>query len=222
MATFQENFLYPLILLLVGAGVSGVLVAWLTNWWQDRRRERDIEVERNKKALEIKVDIASKMAEIIASAFATVELVIIRKKQISTPAEKDAADEDTKKLIAGAYVVQSMLKCYSSEETINQEWSNYSTALTSLRRASSLYFFKDRNPDETGMLRKELEEIKKYFSKKNLINFPDKNKMINWEGLTTANTFTFNHELWMDVDTKIRDQGDKIIEDFLKSRIKGF
>jgi len=33
MATFEEGFLYPLYLLLIGAGVSGVLVDWLTNTW---------------------------------------------------------------------------------------------------------------------------------------------------------------------------------------------
>ncbi len=39
MATFEEIFLYPLILLFIGAGVSGLLVSWLTNRWEDHRKE---------------------------------------------------------------------------------------------------------------------------------------------------------------------------------------
>jgi hypothetical protein len=92
MATFEESFLYPLILLLVGAGVSGVLVAWLTNRWQDRRTEREnkledcrkkreIEVENNRKRLEIKVDIASKIAEALAYQIATENIHIDREKK---------------------------------------------------------------------------------------------------------------------------------------------
>jgi len=70
MATFEETFVYPLILLLIGAGVSGVLVAWLTNRWQNHRKE-----------LEIKVDIASKIAEAVGNHLANTNIIVNRHKK---------------------------------------------------------------------------------------------------------------------------------------------
>src|SRR5215216_2465278 len=55
MATFEESFLYPLVLLLIGAGLTSLLIPWFTKRWEDRKKE-----------LEIKVDIASKIAEVMA------------------------------------------------------------------------------------------------------------------------------------------------------------
>jgi hypothetical protein len=60
MAAFEESFLYPLVLLLIGAGVSGALVTWFTHWLENRRKEREFDVEKRRIELEIKVDIGSK------------------------------------------------------------------------------------------------------------------------------------------------------------------
>ena len=50
MATFEEGFLYPLYLLLIGAGVSGGAVALFSHWLEIRRKKRDEEVEDRRKA----------------------------------------------------------------------------------------------------------------------------------------------------------------------------
>jgi hypothetical protein len=55
MVTLEQIFgifEHPLTLLLIGAGLSSLLIPWFTNRWQDHRKK-----------LEIKVDIASKMAQ---------------------------------------------------------------------------------------------------------------------------------------------------------------
>jgi hypothetical protein len=41
MATFEESFLYPLYLLLIGAGVSGVAVAFLSHLLENHRKKRE-------------------------------------------------------------------------------------------------------------------------------------------------------------------------------------
>ena len=59
MVTFEEISValeHPLVLLVIGALISGVLVAWLSNRWQNHRKE-----------LEVKVDIVSKMLEVYGS-----------------------------------------------------------------------------------------------------------------------------------------------------------
>jgi hypothetical protein len=71
MASFEESFLYLLILLLVGAGVTSQLIPRFTKRWEDRRKEREIEVEDCRKEVDIKVDITSKMAEAIAHQMAS-------------------------------------------------------------------------------------------------------------------------------------------------------
>jgi len=59
MVTVEEIFGHPLTLLLVGAGVTSVVIPWVTNKWQD-----------HKKKLEIKVELASKMSEVVSNALA--------------------------------------------------------------------------------------------------------------------------------------------------------
>ena len=70
MATFEESFLYPLILLLVGAGITSLLIPWFTKRWEDRKKE-----------LEIKVDIASRMAEAIGTNWATYRSCLTAEKK---------------------------------------------------------------------------------------------------------------------------------------------
>lgn len=56
MVTLEEILVHPITLLLIGAGVSSLLIPWFTNKWQDHRKE-----------LEIRVDIASKIAESVGN-----------------------------------------------------------------------------------------------------------------------------------------------------------
>jgi hypothetical protein len=216
MATFEESFLYPFILLLVSTFVTSILIQpWLTNRWENRRKER-----------EIKADIVSKMAEIMGSAIGPSFFIYLREKTILTPAEKEAVDEAVKKIVTDAYKVDALLTSYSSEENIIKAWQDYEAVIVAFRFASSLYFNKDRSDDEQCYLVNALGSIKKYFSDNNLPDFPDDIK-IKWERLTTDKTFdsqlwTLDYNLWSKVTWKLSDQGDKIRADFLKSRIKIF
>jgi hypothetical protein len=209
MATFVESFLYPLILLLIGAGITSILIPWFAKRSENRKKE-----------LEIKVDITSKMAEIIGSACFPVIFLTFRKKSISTSAEKEAAVDAVKKLSADAYKIQIMLASYSSETNIRVKWWDYVTALIAFQLASILYSYKDLSADEKRELEEYLNHIKKYFSDNNMIDFSDDNK-IKWERLTAD--MPFDSGLWGEVIRKIGgDRGAQIIMDFLESRIKIF
>jgi hypothetical protein len=68
MVTIEQKsaFLaHPFVLVLVGVAVSSIPLALLTHWLENRRKKQEIAVEHDKKELEIKVDIVSKMAEVI-------------------------------------------------------------------------------------------------------------------------------------------------------------
>ncbi len=62
MATFEESFLYPLILVLVGALVSGVLVSYLTNKWR-----------LHQKGLEIKIDLVGRISQTVMSIMTMID-----------------------------------------------------------------------------------------------------------------------------------------------------
>lgn len=211
MATFEESFVYPLVLLLIGAGVSGVLVAWLTNRWQDRRKERETEVEVHRKALEIKVDIASKMSEIMAFQTANAFTYLSRKKPTFTDAEKEARFEDQNRWYIDVNIVSSKLQSYFAEPAFKTKWERHCVALLSFSNASRQYFLEDTNVEAKKTLKNNLETIK--------IQYSD-NKQIDWDRLTTE--MNYNDNLWSNVSNMLGQRGEEIIRDVLKLPIKVF
>jgi hypothetical protein len=202
---------HPLVLLLIGAGVSGGLITWLTHWLENRRKQREIEVENRRKKLEIKVDIASKMAEAMGYQFANAAVFIDRETKIATDAERDVFYEDLKKWHADVSIIRSMLETYFPETGLKESWGEYIHVLTSYSHAALLYFLKDPFiPQETN-LKYNLEEIRKYFSD---------NKQTDWDRFTTE--MTYDEKLWDEVGDLIWQRGDEIIKDVLKLPIKVF
>ncbi|SRR5215204_6249805 len=188
MATFEEDFLYPLILLLVGAVVSGVLVAWLSNRWQNHRKE-----------LEVKVDIVSKMLEVYGSVAAKTFLSTMRREPISNIVEV------LEKFCVDAYIVDSMLDSYySSEADILDRWSKFFFGYVSFLNATSLYFVENRNEDEKRLLEDDLNKIKKYYCD---------NKEINWDRLTADKPY--DDKLWREIDDLYWDRVSEIYKDVL-------
>jgi type I restriction-modification system DNA methylase subunit len=193
MATFEESFLYLLILLLIGAGVSGVLVAWLTNLWQNHRKK-----------LEIKANIASKIDEVVGSVEAKIFFSSRRQEPISN------IDEVLEKYYVDAYIVDSMLESYYSSKTgIIKEWTTFFTDYLAFIEATSLYFVKDPTEHEKSLLERDLNDIKRAF--------PD-NKEIN--ALTTD--MPFDDELWRKIGNLHVTRAAKVVLDVLKLPIKVF
>jgi|SRR5215213_4489074 len=113
MATFEESFLYLLILLLIGAGVSGALITWFTHWLENRRKERVIEVERKRKEWEIKVELMSKMAEAAGYIHSTAVALVEQGVNKIPYTETDSLIEDRKKWYADGEIINSKLESYS-------------------------------------------------------------------------------------------------------------
>src|SRR5688500_6050434 len=90
----SQFFEHPLILLLAGGGISVGLGTWLTHWFEDRRKEREIKVEHDRKELETKVDLLSKMAEEITNRYGNALFYGIYKQQKFTQAERNTIIEN--------------------------------------------------------------------------------------------------------------------------------
>jgi hypothetical protein len=112
---WMEDFLYPLILLLIGAGVTSLLLPWFTKRWEDRKKE-----------LEIKVDIVSKMAEVRANVLAEASIVIeFRKEKVET----EKVYENLRKWYGEVNIIRSKLQSYYGDTELATTWFNYWTAI---------------------------------------------------------------------------------------------
>ena len=204
-----EDFVYPLYLLLIGSGVLGVAVALITHLLEDRRKKREIEVERKRKELEIKVDIASKMAELIGYQIGEAADITLKRKDTLTHAEEDAPSEIPKKSLADANIIRSKLGIYFPETEIAERWDHYYRILASFYMATSGFFLKDAKQHPN--FKRHLDAIRDYFSD---------NKELKWDQLTPDKPYDEN--LWSSVANMVGYRGDEIIKDLLKLPIKAF
>jgi hypothetical protein len=144
---WEENFLYPLILLLIGAGISGGLVTWLTNRWQNHRKE-----------LEIKTDLASKMAEAMALLDSEASLQIYLKKKLSVE-EQNTARQNFKKWFVEMKSIHSKLEAYFPDTGITKLWDIHLKLLDAFVSATQIYF-DGEDPVELERLNYNLAFIK--------------------------------------------------------------
>ena len=219
---WEDDFLYPLYLLLIGSGVLGVAVALLTYFLEGRRNKQQNKLEDLRKKREIKVGIASKMLEVYGSVAAKIFLSRMRREPISN------IDEVLEKFCADAYRVDSMLDSYYSSKTaILDRWQDFFDGFVPFTDATSLYV-KDRTDDEKSLLGDDLDKIKKYFSVNKEINSDrhTADKPIDpklWKeirNLTKDNPC--DDELWKEIDDLYWDRVSKIYKDVLELDIKVF
>jgi hypothetical protein len=186
---------HPLTLLLVGAGLTGALIPWFTKRWENRKKE-----------LEIKVDIASKMAEAMGTITGEAFYMTWIKRDTHSTDDQNTHYEKMKKWHVDSEITISKLESYFPEEHIKERWEEYWAALVMYYVCSSVYFLKDAK--EHAGLQYGLEEIRRYFS--------DNKQMM--DRLTT----TYDDDLWTDVANLLGFRGDEIIKELLKLRIKAF
>jgi hypothetical protein len=201
MATFEENFLYPLILFLVGAGVSSVTTTWAAHVSENRKRARDRETEYRRREVEIKVDITSKMAEAQAELDAQATFLIYRGEELEKE-EKNSFFQNAKKRYMGGKLIHSKLEVYFPGTAFRMGWDDYYDLLNDFVNATQLYF--EQDPVKRKDLKFALNRIRGPLFDK---------KPINWENLGIS----FNENQWLDIQNIIRSAGDELINDILKA-----
>jgi hypothetical protein len=198
MATFEEGFVYPLILLLVGAGVTSLLIPLFTKKWEDR-----------KKKLEIRVDITSKMAEAVAYQVANAVFAIERRKNKFDDDETETFYEDMRKWYVDISTIGSKLDSYFSEAGLSGRWRNFCISLETINIALRLYFLEARSEYENTNLKSYLAELRNYLSD---------DKKADWDRLTTQ--MIFDPNLWNAILNVLIDQGEKMLKHVSKLPIK--
>jgi hypothetical protein len=214
VATFDEAFLYPLYLLLIGAVASVGLGTWLTHWLENRRKKREIEVDNRRKEMEIKVDIVSKMTDVIAYQKANALISIDRKIEVRKEDDEIAATGvNLRKWYVDANIISSKLQTYFPETGLREKWEWYYLILLAFTNVSRDYFLEHTADEHNRGFKHRLESIRDYFSN-------EKEVVVDWSRFTTQ--MTFDKELWGDVGNLILKRGDEIVRDVLKSHIRAF
>jgi len=210
---WEEDFVYPLYLLFIGAGVSDGLVALLGHYLEGRRREREFAVEDRKKELDIKVDIASKMSEAMGHLMASAS--IAKDLEIKTHPElkSEGFYENLKKWSVDSNIIASKLESYFPEG-IKGRWKGYVDVLVAFYWITAYYYLKDLSKEDKDEFRFGLEFLKDYFKDSKQIE-PKK-----WHRFTME--LNIDENLWNEVRTLILQSGDEIIKDVLKLAIKAF
>jgi hypothetical protein len=121
---------HPLVVLLVGAALTGILVPALTRRWQDRQKE-----------LDIKASLVSELSEAIMSIVMAVQFVRVRAERaqhglVDTFDEK--AKEKRQEEFSEAYrtwevrsaVLGTKLEAYFPDTTIPSDWTTFSDVVT--------------------------------------------------------------------------------------------
>jgi len=144
-----EFLTHPLVVLLVGAAITGLLIPWLTRGWHNRQKE-----------LEIKTGLVSDISESTMTILKSIEAVRVLRTWLPQDASNDKAapkDErlqrierqyheafDTMNQAARAFAIQSAvigtkLKAYLPETEIPSTWSDFSDVVLSFYALEGIY-----------------------------------------------------------------------------------
>src|SRR5687768_13752561 len=126
MVTLEEILVHPITLLLIGAGVTSLLIPWFTKRWEDRKKE-----------LEIKVDIVSKMTEVRANVLAEASIEI---ELLKEDVEKEKVYENLRKWYGEVNIIRSKLQSYYGDTELAKTWFDYWYAIDNYYLASINYF----------------------------------------------------------------------------------
>jgi hypothetical protein len=219
---FQLNFLYPLYLLLIGAGASVGIGSFLAHLLESRRKKReltvqeywkrrDIKVENLRREHEIKVEILSKMDEAIEPKFDNaVWLSIQKEKRSLAENERNALAENMRKwYVVEAKKIGSKLNTYFPETKLDERWNRYVLDLMSFEKAVQLYFDEGVS-QKNEMMRTFLDSTNKFIKSTGDERY---NKLV--EGINS----NFSAELVSDIIAVFYLEGDKIKRDIREARI---
>ena len=114
--SYVKNTLsHPFVLLMIGAGISGLLVPHITNQWQNHQKE-----------LELKTDLASEISKAVANIVIASRLV-----QIPTFAFTNLSYANTvEEWEASKASIGSQIEAYFPDSQLKQKWDNLTSAIT--------------------------------------------------------------------------------------------
>lgn len=205
MVTLEEVFVHPLFLLLIGAVISYVLGSRLTNRWQT-----------NMKKLDIKVDIWSKIGELVAYQVAKTSKPTIERKEKFNDDDKKEYFEDLIKRYVDYNTIRSKLEIYFPTSDIIGKWDEYFMVLTAFSNASRQYF------EKTPILEHQIRNLHQNLGiLNNYLSQPSHRVRGIGDQIVLAG-MTYDEETWGFVKAAIITEGNILTTDIVVLPIKGF
>lgn len=147
-SSIERHLSNPLLLLIVGAVISGLLVPYITNQWQNHEKE-----------LELKTSLVARISEAVSRALTAAQFTNARLPEV-VDYYQAYHDWETTHSAIGSYI-----RAYFPNTYLGEEWDEYANTTTSLIRLSA----------NNSMSEKEqlVSQIQKYFApcSNNVINW---------------------------------------------------
>lgn len=106
---------HPMIILLVGAALTGLIIPLITRRWQDRQ-----------KALELKTELVSELSQAIMEIVLSVQFVQMQSQYM----DQEKLDQAYLAWETRSAVIGTKLQAYFPETTIPAEWTRFSEVVT--------------------------------------------------------------------------------------------
>jgi hypothetical protein len=111
----REILAHPLVLLIVGAWISGLMIPRITQGWQDRE-----------KALEIRTQLVSAMSEDATTMMTSIQEV---RRHPRATVDRDAFSREFTQWTARSAVIGAKVQAYFPSTTLPADWNNLSGAI---------------------------------------------------------------------------------------------
>jgi hypothetical protein len=127
---------FPLVVLLAGAGISGYLIPALTRKRDDYR-----------KALEVKTDLVSDISEVLTEFLISIQIAVL-----GAPGQgQKAYNEAFRNWEVGSAVIGTKLEAYFPGTTIGEQWTDFSDRVT--------WFYAITGIDDADRRRAEVDKL---------------------------------------------------------------
>jgi hypothetical protein len=156
LVSVEEFIQHPLLLLIVGAGITGIFIPWFTKRWQD-----------NKVKTEIRLNLTQEMSKLIASAMGRIWTAIARYKRIAIAREQHTfSDEEATELYkqletwnTRSCILSAKLKAYFPSSDIERKWAEYSILIILVWELATRIYYTDTRSDRIAIFIKDAESI---------------------------------------------------------------
>jgi hypothetical protein len=157
----------PLLLLVVGAVISGLLIPYITAQWQNHEKE-----------LELKTNLVSRISEAVSSALTSAQF------SAANRTEQAAYQQAYYEWEATHSAISSYLRAYFPNTSIGEEWDEYANITTSFFRLAAYNPLQEKQ-QLVGQIQKHFSSCPNSINWNALINedelfFYDKDYRANW------------------------------------------
>jgi hypothetical protein len=233
--SIKNVFSHPFVLLLLAAGISGLLVPYIASQWQNHQKE-----------LELKTGLVSQISKAVADI-----IIVSRIAQIPAYAYTNLSYPSTfEDWEISKATIGSQIQAYFPENQIKQEWDNLSSAITELsgltaqltqnHTSHSDYALKlcgrighvlslHEYLDHAYPININYSDLKAYgcqgvANQQELEKYSPNTYDIDWKALVYKNKYssTAYFKNWLTLENKLQDQKDNLVKTILNTHISVF